>query len=242
MRLLIWLIIYCTPWSFFAQDTLSRPVRSTAWQWNFGIGYRQTDLTGLSDRLFPGALTRFDNAYFTGSAGVNVVIQDRFMLGIEGSSMLVPSIMSRNNFDYYLSGGHGALNVGVLILNGRKVNLAFSYGFGADVNALLIQETGYKASGFEDAISRPLTSTITSFNSTHSFALKFRFLGNVHEKRVRFIQHGWGFDLGYVVAGTNQWTDFNQNKISGPPIDNSGIFFRVAYQLHRQKFQSETSL
>lgn len=229
--------LFLLSFSSVCQDTLPRPVKSTAWQWNFGLGYRQSDVSALSERLFPASLTKFENSYFSALVGLNMILEDRFMLGLETNALFVPTILSRANFDYYLSGGHSSLNAGILLLNGRKVNLALCYGLGIDFNALLIQETNFRASGFNDAITRPLTSTITSSNSTHTFSVRFRFFGKWKDKGLRYTQNGFGLDLGYTIAGNNQWTDFNQHKIDGPVIENSGIFARIVYSIHRQKFR-----
>ena len=209
-------------------------------QWSFGGGYRQTMLDELNDRLFPGSLNGFDNYYLTGHIGFNIVIRQHLFLGVEGNPFIVPNILSKPNHDHYFSGVNTGLNLGYRVLKAGNWIFDLGYGLGFDYNNLLVQRTGSQSSSFEDAISNPLTATVSGFNASHRFSLKISSLSSIKMECGRAKQHSWGIEGGYILAGNNRWSDFNLNEISGPFVNNSGIFIRLVYSSFREKIKKES--
>jgi hypothetical protein len=234
--------------SLYAQNTDSSgvsgeilsPGSSVGWQWSFGAGYRQTALGALNDRLFPGSVNGFDNYYVTGHIGFNIVIKQHLFLGLESNPFIVPNILSKPNHDHYFSGANTGLNLGYRVLKAGSWVFDLGYGLGFDYNNLLVQRTKSRSSSFEDAMSNPLTAIVSGFNATHRFSLRISSLSSLKMECGRMKQHSWGIEGGYILAGNNRWSDFNLNEISGPMVDNSGIFVRLVYASFREKIKKDS--
>ncbi|MBK9257926.1 MAG: hypothetical protein IPM42_20920 [Saprospiraceae bacterium] len=235
-NLLLMMVLFFTI-SITAQDTISKPVtnRKTAWQWSFGVGYRQNNLDQLNAVLVPGSVNNFDNGYFTTNLGVDAVFHEKWIVGIETNVLFTPNKLADASKEYYFGGGNTLLNLGFRFLNNEKVRLAFNYGVGFDANTLLVQWKNSGILNFNNAVNTPTSTTLNSFNLAQKFSLRADLLLNKKVNTIREIQHALGIEAGYFLSGNNTWSNYEFREIAGPSIDNTGLFVKLVYSIQRRK-------
>ncbi len=211
-------------------------LNKVAWQWNLGLGFRNNDLSDLNKRLFSSNESGFTGRYYGVNFGVQAVLYQRVLLGLESSSFVNFGNPSAGVNDFALGDGNISLVLGYNILKSNNYRLSLNYGLGLDLSGLVVTNNP-NLNNFEDRINTKTTSTLTSTNGFHRLSIKYDYFISHGIHATRKISSAWGVEAGYYIAGKNTWLDDTAKEFEGPAIDNSGLFVRIVYSQLWNKFK-----
>jgi len=196
------------------------------WTTGVGIGYRNVNNDPLSDYLSLPSDKSLSSNNILFNIEVGTELYKRVRLGLITGALLTTS---RENLGttyspFQLNAG---FYLGYNMVVRDKMKISINYQYVGELRTITARSSVSNATLLGALTNRNSTTASAEFTAHQPF-MRFEFLTKTMTNHNNISTTTLGVDLGYSFSSFKGWSDDSFNTISGPNLDNNGMFFRLS--------------